>query len=154
MATVPTTPTANDVQQRLSSTSVPQDLAAVPVLALPPFELLLKPPLNKEHAAECRIVALMLRERNERDEDGLYPVTVARVAEDGQNQSEASSASPTPEGGDAEHRMTVEELQRLNPPSPQPTQESRRATISLSPLELDIDENLFDLTIRWLLEVY
>ncbi|KAI0767275.1 hypothetical protein C8Q74DRAFT_945559 [Fomes fomentarius] len=154
VATVPTTPTANDVQERLSSTSVPQDLGAVPVEALPSFELLLKPPLNKEHAAECRIVALLLRERNERDEDGLSSITVALVAEDGENQSEASSASPTLEGGDDEHSMTVEELQRLNPPSPQLPQESRRATISLSPLELDIDENLFDLTIRWLLEVY
>ena len=89
--TVPTTPTANDVQGQVASVSDQEPLVAdIPVIPVPPFELIPRPPRFAEEAAEKRIVALLSRELDERTIDGLHcastPRTSTRRTEDGEER--------------------------------------------------------------------
>ncbi len=156
--TVPTTPTANDVKGRTITTQDrPSSIQDVPVIPVPPFSLIPKPPLSADEAAERRIQALLARERDQRAIDGLQraptPKALARRTED--EEEEFWTDDPMPPFNE-EHSDSWATAVALSSPTLEapPVEASRRAEICPSQIELDIDSGLLQQIIEWFLEVH
>ncbi len=155
--TVPTTPTANDVKSRaITAQDGPSSIQDVPVIPVPPFLLIPKPPLSADEAAERRIQALLARERDQRAIDELQraptPKALVRRTED--EEEEFWTDDPMPPFDDEEHAESWATAVALSSPTPAPLVEaSRGAEICPSQVELDIDSGLLQQIIEWFLEV-
>ncbi|KAI0753289.1 hypothetical protein C8Q80DRAFT_505264 [Daedaleopsis nitida] len=153
--TVPTTPTANDVQAEASpkSASEPQ-LDRIPIIAPPTFESIPRAPLSHEDTADRRLLVLLAREREERDADGLSSAPVLDQADPanqhGQKDEDNEDENGSSDNGDSEYLATLDDLHAGTVNSPQLR---RRATLSSHSVELDIEERLLEQAIQWLTEV-
>lgn len=153
---MPTTPTANDVQGQVASVSDQEPLVAdIPVIPVPPFELIPKPPRTAEEAAERRIAALLSRELDERTIDGLHcastPRTSTRRTEDEEERFWLNDIGCSPPSCDVDDPVLW-----ANMVAPSPTTRANpegRAQIHPSPIRLDLDADLQEQVIDWILEV-
>ena len=128
-------------------------LAVVPVLAPPPFEQIPRAALCGEERAERRITALLARERETREADGLHAArpseTAASPVEDEERieiEENDDDDEDTQSWASMEPRAQDDDVTSRNP-------EPRRALISNAHIELDIDDVLLEQCIHWFLEV-
>ena len=135
--TVPTTPTSTDTGNGAVTVALPSpNRAKFQAIAPPSFELIPRPHLSPEEAAEKRIRALLERERAQREEDGLQSVPTRAASHRDEDEEDFWTADE--ERGENSAKAS--------------SQITARASVTMC-VDLGIDDTLLVEVIEWLLEV-